>query len=76
MNRDAILSAVSVGDYALAAALCNDYILALSPGDSGLRELRSLIDTARISVCQARAHGQARLQALREEIGVAAAYSR
>ena len=76
MSKNAIRNAVAAGDYARATELFDAYARSLPVDQDGLRELAALLDAVRASVLQERAHAQARLQTLRNEINVAAAYVR
>jgi hypothetical protein len=76
MSREAVQNAILAADYALAAERFEAYARALPADHAGLNDLAALIDWARVSVQQARAHAQARLQALRDESHVATSYRR
>ena len=76
MSADSIRDAVASGEYAKAARLFDEYARALPTNQAALDELQQLLASTRLSVLCARAHGQARIQALRDELIVIDAYGR
>jgi hypothetical protein len=76
VSPDAIRDAVASGEYAKAARLFDEYARALPTNRAALDELQQLLGWTRLTVLCARAHGYARVQALRDELNVIDAYGR
>ena len=76
MSPDSIRDAVASGEYAKAARFFDEYARALPTNQAALDELEQLARWTRLTVLCARAHGQARVQALRDELKVIDAYGR
>ncbi len=76
MSTHAIRDAVHDGDYARAAELFAEWTEETAPAEAALRELADLARWARHAVACDRAHAEARIQAVRDEGRVAAAYRR
>lgn len=76
MTVGAIRDAIRAGDHAKAAELFAEYAPSIPENESGMRELRELLDWTNATIVCQRAQAQAELQSARDEVHVVSAYSR
>ena len=76
MSAAGVRAAVASGDYALAAARFEEYAKRLPLAPEALAELHELLRWTAITILCERAHAEDRLQELRDQARVSAAYVR
>jgi hypothetical protein len=74
MTVASIRDAISAGNHAKAAELFAEYAPSIPESESGLRELRELLDWTRATIVCQRAQALAKLQSARDDAHVLAAY--